>query len=88
MTEVIEIMGESTRAEPPGLVTSRIDGLGRVMRAAGAIDFGTVAANTPKCTGAPVPFGGTKRSGLGREGFGHGIDDYSELKYLCLGGLA
>ena len=46
-----------------------------------------VAINTAKFTGAPVPFGGTKQSGLGREGSRHGTDDYTELKYLCLGGL-
>jgi acyl-CoA reductase-like NAD-dependent aldehyde dehydrogenase len=57
------------------------------MRVAGAVDYGTVAVNTPKLTGAPVPFGGTKQSGLGREGSRHGTDDYTELKYLCLGGL-
>ena len=62
-------------------------GLRRVMRVAGALDYGMVAINTPKFTGAPVPFGGTKQSGLGREGSRHGTDDYTELKYLCLGGL-
>ena len=58
------------------------------MRVGGALEYGMVGANTPKFTGAPVPFGGTKQSGLGREGSRHGIDDYSELKYLCLGGLS
>ena len=58
-----------------------------LMRVAGALEYGMVGVNTPKFTGAPVPFGGTKQSGLGREGSRHGIDDYSELKYLCLGGL-
>jgi succinate-semialdehyde dehydrogenase / glutarate-semialdehyde dehydrogenase len=62
-------------------------GLRRVMRVAGALDYGMVAVNTPKFTGAPVPFGGTKQSGLGREGSRHGTDDYIELKYFCLGGL-
>jgi acyl-CoA reductase-like NAD-dependent aldehyde dehydrogenase len=62
-------------------------GLRGLMRVAGALDYGMVAINTPKFTGAPVPFGGTKQSGLGREGSRHGTDDYTELKYLCLGGL-
>jgi acyl-CoA reductase-like NAD-dependent aldehyde dehydrogenase len=38
--------------------------------------------------GAPIPCGGTKQSGLGRKGTRHGLDDHSELKHLCLGGLA
>jgi succinate-semialdehyde dehydrogenase len=63
-------------------------GLRDVMRVAGALDYGMVAVNTAKFTGPPIPFGGTKQSGLGREGSRHGLDDYSELKYLCLGGLA
>ena len=63
-------------------------GLRGVMRVAGALDYGMVAVNTPRFTGAPIPFGGMKQSGLGREGSRHGLDDYSELKYVCLGGLA
>jgi acyl-CoA reductase-like NAD-dependent aldehyde dehydrogenase len=47
-----------------------------------------IAIDTPKLTGAPVPFGGAKQSGLGREGSRHGPDDHSELHYPCLGGLA
>ena len=63
-------------------------GLRNLMRVAGALDYGMVAVNTATFTGAPIPFGGTKQSGLGREGSRHGLDDYSELKYVCLGGLA
>jgi succinate-semialdehyde dehydrogenase len=63
-------------------------GFRRVMGMASRLDDGMVAVNTPKFTGAPVPFGGAKQSGLGREGSRHGINEYSELKYLCLGGLA
>jgi acyl-CoA reductase-like NAD-dependent aldehyde dehydrogenase len=63
-------------------------GLRNVMRVAGTLDHGTVAANTPKSTGPPVPFGGTKQSGLGREGSRHGLEDCSKLEHLCLGGLA
>lgn len=39
-------------------------------------------------TGAPVPFGGWKQSGLGREGSRHGLQEFMELKYVCFGGLA
>lgn len=59
----------------------------RVCRVADALQYGMVGANTPKFTGASIPFGGMKQSGLGREGSRHGLDDYSEIKYLCLGGL-
>jgi succinate-semialdehyde dehydrogenase len=51
------------------------------------LEYGMVALNTPKVTGAPIPFGGMKQSGIGREGSRYGIDDYTELKYLCVGGL-
>src|SRR5690606_25014490 len=61
--------------------------VGRVSRVGDALQYGMVGANTPKFTGPPIPFGGMKQSGLGREGSRHGLDDYSEIKYLCLGGL-
>lgn len=61
--------------------------VGRVCRVGDALQYGMVGANTPKFTGPPIPFGGMKQSGLGREGSRHGLDDYSEIKYLCLGGL-
>ena len=53
-------------------------GLGR------ALDYGMVAINRVKITGAPIPFGGVKQSGLGREGSRHGIEAFTDLKYLCL----
>ncbi|MEM7222218.1 MAG: NAD-dependent succinate-semialdehyde dehydrogenase [Pseudomonadota bacterium] len=57
---------------------------GRISRITKALDFGMVAVNRTKVTGAPVPFGGTKQSGLGREGARHGLEAFTELKYLCL----
>lgn len=51
------------------------------------LEYGMVALNTPKFTGAPIPFGGWKQSGLGREGSKHGLAEYMELKYVCVGGL-
>lgn len=57
---------------------------GRVLRLGRALDYGMVAVNRVKITGAPIPFGGTKQSGLGREGSRHGIEAFTELKYLCL----
>ncbi len=59
----------------------------RIWRVSDALEYGMVAVNTPKITGAPIPFGGVKQSGLGREGSKYGLDDYTELKYVCLGGL-
>ncbi len=51
---------------------------------AAALDYGMVAINRVKITGAPIPFGGTKQSGLGREGSRHGIEAFTDLKYLCI----
>jgi acyl-CoA reductase-like NAD-dependent aldehyde dehydrogenase len=59
----------------------------RIWRVSDRLAFGMVGVNTPKMTGAPIPFGGVKQSGLGREGSRYGLDDYTELKYVCLGGL-
>ncbi|MER9702571.1 NAD-dependent succinate-semialdehyde dehydrogenase [Mesorhizobium sp. M0146] len=61
--------------------------LNRAMRLADRLEYGMVAVNTPKFTGAPIPFGGWKQSGLGREGSKHGIAEYLELKYTCFGNL-
>ncbi|ULB11506.1 NAD-dependent succinate-semialdehyde dehydrogenase [Cereibacter azotoformans] len=56
----------------------------RALRMARALEFGMVAINRVKITGGPVPFGGWKQSGLGREGSRHGIEAFTELKYLCI----
>jgi succinate-semialdehyde dehydrogenase / glutarate-semialdehyde dehydrogenase len=52
-----------------------------------ALEYGMVGINTGLISTAEVPFGGVKQSGLGREGSHHGIDDYVEIKYLCLGDI-
>ena len=59
--------------------------LARAMRVGGHLEYGMIAINTSRFTGPPIPFGGMKQSGLGREGSRHGLDDYTELKYLCIG---
>ncbi|MBL4803611.1 MAG: NAD-dependent succinate-semialdehyde dehydrogenase [Alphaproteobacteria bacterium] len=59
----------------------------RCHRVARALEYGMVGVNTPKFTGASIPFGGVKQSGLGREGGHQGLDDYMETQYICLGGL-
>jgi aspartate-semialdehyde dehydrogenase len=56
----------------------------RQLRMARALDYGMVAINRVKITGAPIPFGGVKQSGLGREGARSGMEAFTELKYLCL----
>jgi succinate-semialdehyde dehydrogenase/glutarate-semialdehyde dehydrogenase len=61
--------------------------IGRVFRVAEALEYGMVGINTGLISTAEVPFGGVKQSGLGREGSHQGIDDYVELKYLCLGDI-
>ena len=48
-----------------------------------ALQFGMVAVNRTKVTGAPIPFGGTKQSGLGREGARLGMEEFIEIKYVC-----
>jgi len=59
--------------------------IGRIFRVGEALEYGMVGVNTGLISTAEVPFGGVKQSGLGREGAHQGIDDYVEIKYLCLG---
>jgi succinate-semialdehyde dehydrogenase / glutarate-semialdehyde dehydrogenase len=61
--------------------------IGRIFRVGEALEYGMVGINTGLISTAEVPFGGVKQSGLGREGARQGIDDYVELKYLCLGDI-
>lgn len=63
------------------------DNIRRCHRVADALEYGMVGVNTPKFTGASIPFGGVKQSGLGREGGHEGLSDYMETKYVCLGDL-
>jgi succinate-semialdehyde dehydrogenase/glutarate-semialdehyde dehydrogenase len=61
--------------------------VGRVFRVAEQIESGMVGINVGILANEVAPFGGVKQSGLGREGSKYGIDDFLEIKYLCLGGL-
>ena len=61
--------------------------IGRIYRVAEALEYGMVGINAGVIATEHVPFGGVKQSGLGREGSHHGIDDYVELKYLCMGDM-
>ncbi len=61
--------------------------IGRVFRVAEALEYGMVGANEGLISTEVAPFGGVKSSGLGREGSKYGIEDYLEIKYVCLGGI-
>ena len=61
--------------------------IGRIYRVAEALEYGMVGINAGVIATEHVPFGGVKQSGLGREGSRHGIEDYLEMKYLCMGDI-
>jgi succinate-semialdehyde dehydrogenase/glutarate-semialdehyde dehydrogenase len=61
--------------------------VGRIFRVGEGLEYGMVGVNTGLISTAEAPFGGVKQSGLGREGSHHGIEDYVEVKYLCLGDI-
>ncbi|MCP8895836.1 NADP-dependent succinate-semialdehyde dehydrogenase [Shinella daejeonensis] len=61
--------------------------LSRVFRVAEALEYGMVGVNTGLISTAEAPFGGIKLSGLGREGSKYGLEDFTEIKYVCLGGI-
>ncbi|MDB0034765.1 NAD-dependent succinate-semialdehyde dehydrogenase [bacterium] len=61
--------------------------IGRVWRMTEALEYGVVGVNEGLISNAAAPFGGVKHSGNGREGSKYGLDDYMEIKYICMGGL-
>jgi succinate-semialdehyde dehydrogenase/glutarate-semialdehyde dehydrogenase len=61
--------------------------IGKVWRVAEALEYGIVGVNTGLISTEVAPFGGVKESGLGREGSKYGIEDYLEIKYICMGGI-
>ncbi len=63
------------------------ENLARSLRVASALEYGMVGINTGLISTEVAPFGGMKSSGLGREGSRYGIEDYVEIKYLCIGGI-
>jgi aspartate-semialdehyde dehydrogenase len=78
-----EVIGRANATEY-GLVAYAVTrDTGRMFRLSRDLDYGMVAINRVKITGAPVPFGGFKQSGLGREGSRHGIEAFTEVKYIC-----
>lgn len=61
--------------------------ISRAWRVAELLEYGMVGINTGLISAAEAPFGGVKASGMGREGSHYGLDDYLEIKYLCIGGI-
>jgi len=61
--------------------------IGRVWRVAEALEYGMVGINTGLVSTEIAPFGGVKESGIGREGSRYGIEEFCEIKYLCMGGI-
>lgn len=61
--------------------------IGRIWRVTEGVEYGIVGVNTGIISTEVAPFGGMKESGLGREGSKYGIDDYVEIKYMCIGGI-
>jgi len=61
--------------------------IGRIWRVSEALEYGIVGINEGIISTEVAPFGGIKESGMGREGSKYGIDDYLEMKYLCMGGI-
>jgi succinate-semialdehyde dehydrogenase/glutarate-semialdehyde dehydrogenase len=62
--------------------------MGRIWRVSEGLEYGMVGINTGILSTAVAPFGGVKQSGIGREGSRYGMDEYLEIKYLCLSGIA
>ena len=61
--------------------------LSRAWRVSESLEFGMVGINETAISSEVIPFGGVKESGIGREGSRYGIEDYLDIKYICLGGL-
>jgi succinate-semialdehyde dehydrogenase/glutarate-semialdehyde dehydrogenase len=61
--------------------------IGRIWRVSEALEYGIVGVNEGIISTEIAPFGGMKESGIGREGSKYGIEDYLEIKYLCMGGI-
>ncbi|MDJ0886214.1 MAG: aldehyde dehydrogenase family protein, partial [Desulfobacterales bacterium] len=61
--------------------------IGRVWRLSEGLEYGILGINTGIISTPVAPFGGMKASGIGREGSKYGLDEYLEIKYLCMGGI-
>ena len=61
--------------------------IGRIWRVSEGLEYGIVGINEGIISNEMAPFGGVKESGQGREGSKYGLDDYLEIKYMCMGGI-
>jgi aspartate-semialdehyde dehydrogenase len=78
-----EVLERANRTETGLVAYLHTEDSARIARLSAALEFGMVAINRTKITGAPIPFGGMKQAGLGREGSRHGMEAYTDLKYVC-----
>jgi succinate-semialdehyde dehydrogenase/glutarate-semialdehyde dehydrogenase len=83
--EEVIAMANATQFGLAGYFYSR--DLGRVWRVAEELEVGMVGINTGMIANEMAPFGGVKHSGMGREGSHYGMDDFLDIKYLCMGGI-
>ena len=84
LDEVVELANGTEHGLAAYVCASRIDVIWQLIR---RLDFAMVSVNSAKFTGAPIPFGGMKASGLGREGGAEGFEPFVETKYFCIGKL-
>ena len=62
--------------------------IGRIWRVAEALEYGMIGVNAGVISTEVAPFGGIKESGIGREGAAEGLDEYLEIKYICIDGVS
>ena len=77
-------LGELDEVTPPPFTPLENDQTVTIVRVSESLEYGMVGVNTGLISTEVAPFGGVKQSGLGREGSHYGIEDYLELKYICL----
>ena len=82
--EAVQLANDTPFELPANFYTRDI---GRMWRVSEGLEYGMVGINEGIISNAAAPFGGMKESGLGREGSRHGMDEYLEMKYLCVGGI-
>ncbi|MBL1405497.1 MAG: succinate-semialdehyde dehydrogenase (NADP(+)) [Hyphomicrobiales bacterium] len=82
--EVVEMANDTEFGLASYVFTNDVS---RVWRVSEALEYGMVGINTGAISTAQAPFGGIKSSGIGREGSKYGLEDFLELKYICMGGL-
>ncbi|MDP4537831.1 NAD-dependent succinate-semialdehyde dehydrogenase [Alkalimonas collagenimarina] len=87
-TDEDEVIGQANATEYGLAAYFYSRDIGRIWRVTEGLAFGMVGVNEGIISNAAAPFGGVKQSGYGREGSSYGLDDYLDVKYVCLGGLS